>query len=109
MKCPICEKGTLAVKMVAYKTYGIELGTFPAKVCGSCHEQWFDEKTCEKIQELEKKKGLFGLSKKSKISYSGNSLIVRIPESIAAFMKLKKEDEVIIHPEGKNKIAVEMI
>lgn len=85
------------------------LGIFPTQVCDACGEQWFDEKTSQKIQELEKKNGLFGLSKKSKVSYSGNSLIVRIPESVAKFMKIKKEDEIIIHPEGKNKIAVELV
>ena len=109
MKCPICEEGGLHNKTVPYAVYGIELGTFPAQVCDACGEQWFDEETSKKIQELEKKKGLFGLSKKSKVSYSGNSLIVRIPEAVAKFMKIKKEDEVIIHPEGKNKIAVELV
>ena len=109
MKCPICEEGNLHNKKVTYAVYGIELGTFPAQVCDACSEQWFDEETSKRIQELEKKKGLFGLSKKSKVSYSGNSLIVRIPESVAKFMKIKKEDEVIIHPEGKNKITVELV
>jgi len=109
MKCQICEKGTLKKKKVKYTIHGIDLGLFPAQACSSCKEQWFDEETSKKIQELEKKKGLFGLTKKSKISYSGNSLIVRIPESVAKFMKLKREDEIIVHPEGKNKIAVELI
>ena len=109
MKCPICEEGNLHHKKVTYAVYGIKLGIFPAQVCDSCSEQWFDEETSKKIQGLEKKKGLFGLSKKSKVSYSGNSLIVRIPESVAKFMKIKKEDEVLIHPEGKNKITVELV
>lgn len=109
MKCPICEKGTLKNKKVSHTVYGIEIGMFPAQVCSVCEEQWFDEETSKKIQEVEQKKGLFGLSKKSKVSYSGNSLIVRIPEPLAKFMKIKREDEVIIHPEGKNKIAVELV
>lgn len=109
MKCPICEKGNLKKKYVEYEVYGIKLGKFPADVCGSCGEQWFDEKTSLKIEELEKKKGLFGLSRKSKISYSGNSLVVRIPEPIVTFMKLKKEKNIIIHPDGMNKITVELL
>jgi len=109
MKCPVCEKGELKLKKVSYQVYGFELGKFPAKVCSDCKEEWFDEATSKKIQDLEKKNGLFGLSKKSKISYSGNSLIVRIPESVAKFMNLKKQDEVIIHPEGKDKITVELV
>lgn len=109
MRCPVCEKGMLSNKKVPYAVYGIELGIFPAQICDACSEQWFDEETSNKIQELEKKKGLFGLSKKSKVSYSGNSLIVRIPESVAKFMNIKKEDEVVIHPEGKNKITIELV
>jgi YgiT-type zinc finger domain-containing protein len=109
MTCPICEKGILKRRKVEYKVFGITLGNFPAQVCTSCQEEWFDEATSKKIQELEKEKGLFGLSKKSKISYSGNSLIVRIPESVAKFTGIKKEDEIIIHPEGKKRITVELI
>lgn len=106
-KCPICEKGTLKPKNVSYQVYGIKLGDFPAKVCDACQEEWFDEKTSLKIEALEKKKGLFGLSKRSKISYSGNSLIVRIPEALAKFFSLKKEEEIILHPEGPRKLVIE--
>ncbi len=108
MICPACEKGKLEPKKVEYVVYGIKLGTFTARVCAVCKEQWFDENTCLEIEKLEKEKGLFGLSRKSKISYSGNSLIVRIPESIARFMGLAKEKEVIIHPEGKEKLVIEI-
>tara|TARA_Y100000310_G_C20693469_1_gene823883 strand:+ start:803 stop:1129 length:327 start_codon:yes stop_codon:yes gene_type:complete len=108
MKCPICEKGEMKSKKVNYSVYGINLGEFPAQICSSCQEEWFDEKTAVEIEKLEKKKGLFGLSKKSKISYSGNSLIVRIPEAISKFMGLKKEKEIVIYPQGKNKLVVEM-
>ena len=107
-KCPICEKGIMKSKKVKYSVYGIDLGSFPAQVCNYCQEEWFSETTALEIERLEKEKGLFGLSKKSKISYSGNSLIVRIPEAISKFMKLKKEKEIIIYPQGKNKLVVEM-
>jgi len=38
----------------------------------------------------------------------GNSLAVRIPKEIAAFVGLKKEGEVILMPPGKKGIAIEM-
>ncbi len=107
-KCPLCEAGLLHQKKVFYKIYGEPIGEFTAQVCTACKEEWFDKKTSQKIEEIEKKKGLFGLSKKSKISYSGNSLIVRIPEQIAKFMNIKREKEIIIYPEGKNKMVVEI-
>ncbi len=107
-KCPLCGEGVLQQKKVKYEVYGEPLGEFTAQACTACKEEWFDQKISQEIEALEKKKGLFGLSRKSKISYSGNSLIVRIPEQIARFMNLKREEEIIIYPEGKNKIVVEI-
>ena len=104
-KCALCN-GKLKKKIVDYKIYGKSIGKFPALVCNSCNEQWFDETISKKIEQAEKKAGLFGLSTETKISYSGNSLIVRIPKELAKFMNLKKETDVIIYPEDKNKICV---
>ena len=106
--CPVCGNGKLKPTQVPYEVYGVKLGDFSAHLCNECNEEWFDEKTSKEIEKIEKEKGLFGLSKKSKISYSGNSLMVRIPEQIAKFMHLKKENDIIIHPEGKNKFVVEI-
>src|SRR3989338_2858383 len=106
--CPVCEKGKLIKKKASYSVYSIELGKFPAEICTKCGEQWFSEETAKKIEKIEKEKGLFGLSKQSKISYSGNSLIVRIPKEIAKFLNIKKEKQILIHPEGKNKLAIEI-
>ena len=106
-KCILCE-GKLKAKIVEYKVYGKSLGRFSAKVCEECGEQWFDEKTSKKIEEAEKKANLFGLYKESKISYSGNSLIIRIPKDIAKFMKIKKESPIAIYPEDKNTIAINL-
>jgi YgiT-type zinc finger domain-containing protein len=108
MICQVCEKGKLSKKTVSYEIYGTKIGDFPANVCSKCNEQWFDEATALKIEKLEKEKGLFGISKKSKISYSGNSLIVRIPKEIARFMKIKKAKEISIYPQGKDKLVIEM-
>ena len=104
-KCILCG-GKLIKKIVDYEVYGKSIGKFSASVCDSCEEQWFDEETSKKIQEKEKKLNLFGLSRETKISYSGNSLIIRIPKELAKFMNLKKETGVIIYPEDKNKISI---
>jgi len=106
-KCVLC-KGKLKDRVVEYKVYEVSLGRFPAKVCEKCGEQWFDEGTSKKIEEAEKKANLFGLYRESKISYSGNSLIVRIPKDIVKFTNLKKESSIIIYPENKNKISVDI-
>lgn len=104
----MCNKGNLVKKTVPYSVYDVELGSFPAEVCTKCSEQWFSEETAKQIERIEKEKGLFGLSRQSKISYSGNSLIIRIPNEIAKFMNLKKEKQVLIHPEGRNKMLIEV-
>ncbi|MBI3623341.1 hypothetical protein HY212_04670 [Candidatus Pacearchaeota archaeon] len=104
-KCALCD-GKLRSKLADYKIYGKSIGKFNALVCNSCGERWFDEETARKIEEKEKELGLFGLSKETKISYSGNSLIIRIPKELAKFMGLKKETNVILYPEDKNKFTV---
>lgn len=104
-KCALCE-GKLKNKLVDYKIYGKSIGKFNALVCDSCGEQWFDEETSKKIENSERKFNLFGLSRETKISYSGNSLIIRIPKELAKFMGLKKETSVILYPEDKNKFCV---
>lgn len=104
-KCISC-KGRLKSKIVDYEVYGISIGKFPALVCASCGEQWFSEETSGKIEEKEKELGLFGLSVESRVSYSGNSLIIRIPKELAKFMNIKKESRVQIAPENKGKLCI---
>jgi len=104
-KCILC-KGELKKKIVDYEIYGKSIGKFPALVCNSCNEQWFEESTAKRIEEVEKNTGIFGLSVETKIGYSGNSLIIRIPKELAKFMNLKKETRVILYPENKEKLCV---
>ncbi len=104
-KCALCD-GKLKEKLVEYKIYGKSIGKFKALVCDSCGEKWFNEEIAREIEEKEKELGLFGLSRETKISYSGNSLIIRIPKELVKFMGLKKETNVILYPEDKNKFTV---
>ena len=104
-KCILC-KGELKKKIVDYEIYGKSIGKFPALVCNSCNEQWFEESTAKRIEEVEKNSGIFGLSVETRIGYSGNSLIIRIPKELAKFMNLKKETRVILYPENKEKLCV---
>ena len=104
-KCIYC-KGNLKNKTVDYEIYGTVIGKFPALVCDSCGEQWFSEETSRKIEEKERELGLFGLAIETKVSYSGNSLIIRIPKELAKFMNIKKESKIQIVPENKNKLCI---
>ena len=105
MKCIICSGETIK-KNVEYRESGVLLGTFSANICQKCGETYFNEKTAEKIQQKSKQMGLFGLAKKAKVAEIGNSIAIRIPKEIAEFLKLKKGKEVVIFPESKNDLHI---
>ena len=106
MRCPVCEKGNLRKGRVKESMFGVFLGEFQAEICTKCGESFTDEKTTKEIEELAKKKGLWGLGKKTKITKTGNSLAIRIPKEIVEFLNLKEGKEAYIHPE-KNRIIIE--
>ena len=105
MKCDECG-GKLENKKVPFEMFGINIGSFPAIVCAKCGEQLFTEEVSDKIDEVAKEKGLWGLAAKTKIGKSGDSLDIRINKKIAKFLNLEKGQEVLIHPEGKNKLII---
>jgi len=107
MKCPICEED-LERKNVPYTVGDVKLGTFEADICSSCGEIFFTEKSSDAIDKKAREFGLWGLERKGKIGYSGNSLIVRIPKKVAEFMKLKKGGGILIKPEDKKRLVIEI-
>ncbi len=106
MRCPLCNKGVLKKKQIEEKMFGVYLGTFPAEICDICQESFTDEGTTRMIESAAKKKGIWGLGIKTKITKTGNSLAVRIPKKIAEFLHLKEGEEAYIHPEV-DKLVVE--
>ncbi len=107
MECPVCE-GKMERKKAPYELGNRSLGVFEADVCSSCGEIFFTEESSDKIDKIAKEAGLWGLEKKGKIGYSGNSLIVRIPKKVAEFMKLKKGKDITIKPEDKKRLVIEI-
>ncbi len=71
MKCPMCEKGSLQPRKITERMFGVALGEFPAEVCSSCEESFTDEGTTRQIQAAAKKKGLWELGAKTKITSGG--------------------------------------
>lgn len=106
MKCPICEKGILKKGNIKETMFGFYLGDFPAEICSVCGESFTNQETTRRIEEAAKKKGIWGLDRKTKITRTGNSLAVRIPNAIVKFLKLKEGEEAYIHPE-ENKLVIE--
>lgn len=110
MKRTICEEcsGKIVEKKVEFKIYGESLGFFPAEVCTKCGEEIFDEKTSDAIDNVAKKKGLWGLDAHATVTQVGSSLALVINKKITEFLKLKKGEQVYIHPENKRRIIIEV-
>ena len=106
MKCPTCSKGNLKKQSVKEEMFGVYLGDFPAEVCTACGESFTDSETTKKIEEAAKKKGIWGLGMKTKITRTGNSLAIRVPKKIADYLKLKEGKEAYIYPDA-NKLVIE--
>ena len=105
MKCPLCN-GMLKKGKIKEYVFGVYLGEFPADICDKCKESFTDSLTTKKIEETAKKKGIWDLGKRTKITRSGNSLAIRIPKKLAEYLKLSEGKEAYIHPEN-NRLIIE--
>lgn len=107
MECPVCD-GELVRRKVPYIVGEVNIGTFEADVCAACDEVFFTEASSDDIDMKAKEIGIWGLEKKGKIGYSGNSLIVRIPKKVAEFMGLEKGEGITIKPQDKKHLIIEI-
>ena len=107
-KCYICENGKLGAKKVPYSVHGEFVGVFSADACNLCGETFFSEETSKEITKATKAKGLWGLGAKTKIGEAGSTLDIRLPQRIIEFLKLKKGEEVVMYPENRHKLVVEV-
>ncbi len=82
------------------------MGNFDALVCNHCGETLFESNVSDKIEEAVKRRGLWGLRARSKVSKVGNALDVRIPKSLADFLSLKKGKEIVLEPIDKNRLQI---
>ncbi len=110
MKRKTCEEcgGRIERKKVEFAVYGESLGLFSAEVCTKCGEELFDDETSDRIDEVAKKKGLWGLEAQTKVTRVGSSYAVIINKKIAEFMDLRVGEEVHVYPESKKKIVVDV-
>ena len=95
-------------KVVEYVRYGEKIGKFPAWVCNKCSTEYYDEDVIAKMEELVKAKGLWGLENKTKIAEAGNGYAIRLTKRLTEFIKGEKGKEVLIYPESKKRLIVEI-
>lgn len=107
-RCPVCGKGTLRPGTVHEEMFGVDLGKYPGEVCDRCGESFLSSESMHKVEQKAKELGLWGLASKVKIARSGNSLVVRIPSSLARYLKMKSGQEVLVSPEKANRLVLEL-
>lgn len=109
MSRPVCDEcgGKIVEKNIPYALYGVKLGDFPAEVCTNCGEIVFSEETSRQMTAKAKELGLWNLEAKTKIGQAGDALDVRFPKRIVDFLRLKKGQEVRVHPQ-KKRIIIEL-
>ena len=61
-----------------------------------------------RLDAIAKQKGLWGLCATTKIHKIGTSVGMIINAKIARFMHLKQGEGVVVHPENKHKLAIEV-
>lgn len=106
-KCPECNGG-IKEKKVSYILVGVDLGKFQTLVCEKCEKQFYEDNILGKIDEVAKKKGLWGLEHRTKLNVLGNSLAIRLSKNQINFGNLKKGEEVLIYPESKSRYIIEI-
>ena len=108
MECPVCGKAMMHRGKIREEMFGVDLGTYSARICEACVESFVDQEAMRKIEARAKEMGLWGLAKKVSIAKSGNSLVIRIPAALARFLGLKGGEDALVRPEGREKIVVEL-
>lgn len=104
-----CECGGKIIrKKMDYLLLGENLGRFETMLCQKCKERYYNEEVMDKIDIVAKKRGLWGLESHTKLSEVGNSLAIRLNKKLVDFFKFKKGKEVIIYPESKEKLVIQI-
>jgi|SRR3989338_7496839 len=105
MECDEC-RGKMVKKKVDFQVYGVALGKFDALVCPHCSQALFSEEASARIDDAAKAKGLWGLESRTKVAQAGDSLSIRVNKRLAAFLDLKKGEEVTLVPESRRRVIV---
>ncbi|MDG7018525.1 MAG: AbrB/MazE/SpoVT family DNA-binding domain-containing protein [Nitrososphaerota archaeon] len=100
--------GKLQERASEVEFFGIDFGVKKVESCTECGTEYLPQETMEEVEAEVRKRGLFGLERRGRVSKSGNSLVIRIPQEIAKSMKLKRGLPIIIYPSDKDRLVVEV-
>lgn len=107
-----CANCNVEVKKHILDTYeyeeGIPIHNIECLKCPKCERFTFTEKQVDKMEKMTKKMKEQMFIFVRKVSYSGKSLIITIPEDLASHLKVKKGQKVKIRPIDKRGFLVEV-
>lgn len=109
MICMQCNEEAKEVVLDVYEyEEGIPLRNVKAYECPKCGEFIFTE---DQVEDMERrtdmiKAEMFGF--KRKVTISGRSLVINIPEDLVRHMNIEKGKKVKIIPAGKKRFIVEI-
>ncbi len=87
----------------------VDCGMLDVEYCQRCGEEYLPDDSMEIVERKLKDKGLWGIQREEvNLWKSGSSVVLRIPKSIAEKFNLKPDEKVIIYPEGKNKLIIQV-
>jgi len=118
-ECPICGGEVKKIETSLSLFNGnIQINPILGFECNKCNEIFIDEEESRRIDSLTNTKYYreaidnirkYQLRLRRRVSYSGRSLVIRIPKDIERVLSIKEGEEVEIYPEGKDKIIIEKI
>jgi len=107
-----CAKCKVEMKKTILDTYeyveGIPIHDVEGYRCSKCDELFFTEKQADKMERMTKKQKEHMFMFVRKVSYSGRSLIITIPEDLATHLDIERGQKVKIMPMDKKGFLVEV-
>lgn len=107
-----CAKHDVPMEEVILDTYeyieGLPLRNVLAYKCPKDGEIFFTEEQADRLEQTSRAMRIHAFAFKRKVTYSGKSLAVTIPEDLAAYLGLQKGKPVRILPLDKRGFIVEV-
>jgi ubiquitin C-terminal hydrolase len=109
MICIKCKEEARKVVLDSYEYgRGVKLKDVETYECPKCHEFIFTEKQIEEIEKRTEAIKVHMFSFERKITVSGRSLVINIPEDVARHMKLVKGMKARLTPIDDKELLIEV-
>lgn len=108
----ICSKCRVNAKKIVLDKYeyieGIPLHNVEGYQCPKCKELFFDEKQAEAMDKASEEIKAHAFAFNRRITISGRSLVINLPEDLAKHMNLAKGEMIKLQPLDHKRFLVEL-